>query len=49
MSENKDLLNEIEDDEEATVTLTLEDGSELECSVLAIFPYRTSSTLRLYR
>lgn len=27
-----------EDDEEATVTLTLDDGSELECAVLSIFP-----------
>ena len=47
MSENKDLLNEIEDDEEATVTLTLEDGSELECSVLAIFPVQDKQYIAL--
>ena len=39
MSEERDLFNGVtDDDEEATVTLTLEDGAELECSVLAIFP-----------
>ena len=27
-----------DNNEEATVTLTLDDGTELECSVLAIFP-----------
>lgn len=47
MSENKDLLNEIGDEEEATVTLTLEDGSELECSVLAIFPVQDKQYIAL--
>ena len=48
MSENKDLLNETDnDDEEATVTLTLEDGSELECSVLAIFPVQDKQYIAL--
>lgn len=35
----KGTAQEYEDDEdEATVTLTLDDGSELECAVLSIFP-----------
>lgn len=35
----KGAAQEYEDDEdEATVTLTLDDGSELECAVLSIFP-----------
>ncbi|HIS47639.1 MAG TPA: DUF1292 domain-containing protein [Candidatus Scybalocola faecigallinarum] len=34
----KGTAQESEDDEEATVTLTLDDGSELECAVLSIFP-----------
>lgn len=41
MSENthgKDCDCGCQDNEEATVTLTLDDGSELECAVLSIFP-----------
>lgn len=47
MSENKELFNEAENEEEATVTLTLEDGSELECSVLAIFPVQDKQYIAL--
>ncbi len=31
-------INENEEFDEATVTMTLEDGTELECDVIAIFP-----------
>ena len=41
----KGTAQESEDDEEATVTLTLDDGSELECAVLSIFPAGKISTL----
>ena len=34
----EDFNNKIEEEEEMTVTLTLDDGSELECVVLTIFP-----------
>ena len=34
----EDFNNKIEEGEEMTVTLTLDDGSELECVVLTIFP-----------
>ncbi len=34
----EDFNNNIEEEEEMTVTLTLDDGSELECVVLTIFP-----------
>lgn len=47
MSEDKDLFNGADDEEEATVTLTLEDGSELECSVLAIFPVQDKQYIAL--
>lgn len=36
MEQNKDLNEELEQ-EEVTVTLTLDDGSQLECVVLTIF------------
>ena len=36
MEQNKD-LNEVLEQEEVTVTLTLDDGSQLECVVLTIF------------
>ena len=38
MAEEKNLTPEEMDGEEMTVTLTLDDGKELECVVLTIFP-----------
>ncbi|MBO5199212.1 MAG: DUF1292 domain-containing protein [Lachnospiraceae bacterium] len=37
MAENKDNLDVYEDDNDV-ITLTLEDGSEIDCDVLAVFP-----------
>lgn len=34
----EDLTRQVEEEEEMTVTLTLDDGTELECVVLTIFP-----------
>ena len=38
MAENKNVNPDAENEEEMTVTLTLDDGRELECVVLTIFP-----------
>ena len=38
MAENKNVNLDAENEEEMTVTLTLDDGRELECVVLTIFP-----------
>ena len=38
MAENKNVNPAAENEEEMTVTLTLDDGRELECVVLTIFP-----------
>lgn len=40
MNKFEDLKMSIEDDEDITVTLTLEDDTELECAVIAIFPVK---------
>lgn len=37
MAQDPNLENEMEQEEEMTVTLTLDDGKELECVVLTIF------------
>ena len=37
MAENKNVNPDAENEEEMTVTLTLDDGRELECVVLTIF------------
>lgn len=38
MAENKNVNPDAENEEEMTVTLTLDDGRELKCVVLTIFP-----------
>ena len=43
----EDFNNKIEEEEEMTVTLTLDDGSELECVVLTIFPAGDSDYIAL--
>lgn len=38
MADNKNVNPDAENEEEMTVTLTLDDGKELQCVVLTIFP-----------
>lgn len=45
--ENKNGLSDFENNEELTVTLTLEDDSELECAVLTIFPVEENQYIAL--
>lgn len=48
MADEKNLNpEEIDDGEEMTVTLTLDDGKELECVVLTIFPAGTKEYIAL--
>lgn len=39
--------NFIEDDEDMTVTLTSEDGEEIDCAVIAIFPVKEQDYIAL--
>ena len=47
MPENRKLEYGPQDEEEMTVTLTLEDDSELECTVVAIFPVQEKDYIAL--
>lgn len=46
MAENKDNLDVYEDDNDV-ITLTLEDGSEIDCDVLAVFPVGDNNYIAL--
>ena len=47
MDENKYFEYGLQDDENMTVTLTLDDDSELECAVVAIFPVQGKDYIAL--
>ena len=47
MSENRKFEYGLQDDAELTVTLTLDDDSELECAVVAIFPVQDKDYIAL--
>ena len=47
MSENRNFEYGLQDEEEMTVTLTLDDDSELECAVVAIFPVQNKDYIAL--
>ena len=47
MSENRKFEYGLQDEEEMTVTLTLDDDSELECAVVAIFPVQDKDYIAL--
>ena len=47
MSENRKFEYGLQDDAELTVTLTLDDDSELECAVVAIFPVQNKDYIAL--
>ena len=47
MSENRNFEYGLQDEEEMTVTLTLDDDSELECAVVAIFPVQDKDYIAL--
>lgn len=47
MSENNNFEYGIQDEEEMTVTLTLDDDTELECGVVAIFPVQDRDYIAL--
>ena len=47
MSENSKFEYGLQDEEEMTVTLTLDDDSELECAVVAIFPVQDKDYIAL--
>lgn len=44
---NEGFLDQIDDDAEMTITLELEDDTELECAVLAIFPMEDQQYIAL--
>ena len=47
MSENRNFEYGLQDDVDLTVTLTLEDDSELECAVVAVFPVQGKDYIAL--
>ena len=47
MSENNNFEYGLQDEEEMTVTLTLDDDTELECAVVAIFPVQDKDYIAL--
>ena len=47
MSDNRKFEYGLQDEEEMTVTLTLDDDSELECAVVAIFPVQDKDYIAL--
>lgn len=47
MSENNNFEYGIQDEDEMTVTLTLDDDTELECQVVAIFPVKERDYIAL--
>lgn len=47
MSENRNFEYGLRDDEDLTVTLTLDDDSELECVAVAIFPVQDKDYIAL--
>lgn len=47
MSESRKFEYGLQDEEEMTVTLTLDDDSELECAVVAIFPVQDKDYIAL--
>ena len=47
MSENRKFEYGLRDDADMTVTLTLDDDSELECAVVAIFPVQDKDYIAL--
>ncbi len=47
MSDNNNFEYGLQDEEEMTVTLTLDDDTELECGVVAIFPVKDKDYIAL--
>ena len=47
MSENNNFEYGLQDEDEMTVTLTLDDDTELECAVVAIFPVKDRDYIAL--
>ncbi len=47
MSENNNIQYGLQDEDEMTVTLTLDDDTELECAVVAIFPVQDRDYIAL--
>ena len=47
MPENRNFEYGLQDEEEMTVTLTLDDDSELQCAVVAIFPVQNKDYIAL--
>lgn len=47
MTENRNFEYGLQDEEEMTVTLTLDDDSELDCAVVAIFPVQDKDYIAL--
>ena len=49
MAKEKNMNQDAANDEEMTVTLTLDDGTDLECVVLTIFEAADKEYIALYR
>ncbi len=47
MSENNNIQYGLQDEDDMTVTLTLDDDTELECAVVAIFPVQDRDYIAL--